>query len=132
MTRAGKRLSAKRGLCLNAALSLLFFLAVSAPHRVHHSFEQSSSSAAHRVAHAHGHDHSSGSDRDGHDQSPPASKQPDCTVLSLAQTAHGSLVALFTLSIFETTAAWRHDQSAIIVAARHFSAASPRAPPPQL
>jgi len=130
MTLLGKQLSlTKRGLCLNAAISLLFFLIFSAPHRVHHFFEQTSTPAAHRVAHGQAHDHFNGNDRDAHDQSPPASKQSDCAVLSVAQTAHGSLVALFTLPIFDGAATCRHDHRVTTVVSRHFSLASPRAPP---
>jgi hypothetical protein len=129
MLRAGKQLFAGRGFCLSAAVSLLFFLAFSAPHRVHHFFEQTLVPAAPRSSQGQAHDHSNGSPRDAHDQAPPASKQSDCTVLLLAQTAHASLVALSTLPIFESAATWLDDQRATVGGARHFSPASPRAPP---
>ena len=130
MIRLGKQLSlASRGLCLNAAISLLFFLVFSAPHRVHHFFEQTAAPSAHHIAHGQAHNHSSGNDRDAHDPSPPASKRSDCAVLSVAQTAHGSLVALFTLPIFEGAASCRDDHRATTITSRRSSPASPRAPP---
>lgn len=130
MIRPGKQLSlASRGLCLNAAISLLFFVVFSVPHRVHHFFEQTAAPEAHRIAHGHAHDYSNGNGRDAHDPSPPASKRSDCIVLSVAQSAHVSLLALFTLPIFEGAATCRHDHRATTVASRHSSPASPRAPP---
>lgn len=129
MIRAGKQFSARRGLCLNAALLLLFFLVFSAPHRVHHFFEQSSPPSADRVAPTQAHDHSNGSDRDGRNQAPPASKHNDCAVLSVTHLAHGALVSLFSLPISQSAATWREDHRGTVLASYHFSLASPRAPP---
>jgi hypothetical protein len=128
MTGAGKQLSVRRGLCLNAALSLLFFLVFSAPHRVHHVFERVAIPSATARSADPAHDHSSGGDRNHHDPGPPASKQ-DCVVFSVAQAAHGSLVSLITLPVFQNISKWREDHRAATVISCHFSPASPRAPP---
>ena len=121
-----KRRPFTKGLCLNTALSLLFFLAFSAPHRVHHVFENTAP-AAHTSAHRQSHDRSTGDSR--HDQSPPDSKQGNCAVLTIAQTAPGSLVSLFSWLNFQCSAMWWDDQRSIAVTDLHFSPASPRAPP---
>lgn len=130
MMLLGKQLSlTKRGLCLNAAISLLFFLVFSAPHRVHHFFEQTSAPTADRIIYADAHHHSDGNDRDPHDKSQPVSKQSDCIVLSVSQAAHLSLVALFSFPIFEGATVRCDNHRATAIASRHLSPASPRAPP---
>jgi len=130
MIRLGKQLSlAKRGLCLNAAISLLFFLVFSAPHRVHYFFEQTSSPTAHHIIYADAHNHSDGNDRDPHDKSQPVSKKSDCIVLSISQATHLSLVALFSFPIFEGATVRCDNHRATAIASRHSSPASPRAPP---
>jgi hypothetical protein len=81
----------KRGLCLNAGLSLLLFAIFSPPHRVHHTFEQSSGSQALSGGAVHDDD---GHGNHRHDDTPvPASKGTDCVVLHAAQSANGSLDA---------------------------------------
>src|SRR4029453_15614073 len=128
MLPPGKQLSlTRRGLCLSAAFSFLFFLVFSAPHRVHHFFEQTS--PPQRVAEVKVHNHSEPTDHDGQDRSLPRSKPGDCAVLSAAQTSHASLVAPFSLPNLERTANFRDYHFATAIPSRHFSLASPRAPP---
>ena len=125
MLLPGKQISlAKRGLCFNAALSFLSFLVFSAPHRVHHFFEQTS--APQRIAHAESHDHSERNDHNN--RSLPGSKPNDCVVLSVAQAAHASLDAAFSLPNLESTADFRDYHRATAIASRHSSPASPRDP----
>lgn len=130
MRRRGKNFSLVRlGLCLNAAISLFCFLVFSAPHRVHHFFEQTSIPRTHHFADEQTHDHSGGSEPSQHSPSPPASKASDCIVLSVAQSAHASVVASFSLPVFGDTDTWCPDPRAAVTAFRLSSPASPRAPP---
>lgn len=115
----------KRGLYFSAALTFLFFLAFSAPHRVHHFFEQ----AKQHVAEVKAHDHSEGTDHSGHDRPSPSSKPSDCAVLSVAQTAHASLVTPFSLPHLDRTADFRDHHFAPAIPSRYSSPAAPRAPP---
>src|SRR5687767_670964 len=91
--------SIRRSLCSSAALSFLLFLVFSAPHRVHHVYDQLPSPAAHPVSHAEAHDHSNHNDRSLPDQ--PA-KANDCIVLAVAQSAHISLASSVDIAVFET------------------------------
>jgi hypothetical protein len=114
----------KRGLCWSTAISFLFFLVFSAPHRVHHLYEQLPSPVAQHVAH----DHSDSNDRGASDNQP-ASKPTDCVVLSVAQSAHISSVSSFDLPVFETAAARCADHPIVAIKAFNTSAGAPRAPP---
>jgi hypothetical protein len=128
MLPPGKQLSlTRRGLCFSAAFSFLFFLVFSAPHRVHHFFEQTSAPQA--AVHLKVHNHSEHTNHSGQNRSLPTSKPGDCAVLSAAQTAHASLVAPFSLPNLERTANFRDYHFATAIPSRHFSLASPRAPP---
>jgi hypothetical protein len=123
----------QRGLYLSAAAAFWLFLAASAPHRVHHFFEQFAASAEYHAAHAltdehtdgerHGHD-----DHDrNHDQRP--SQQNNCVVLSVAQNAHASLVPSFSFSVLECAVPRYRER--LVVTASSFNPApfSQRAPP---
>src|ERR671925_1346197 len=91
--------SIRRSLCSIAALSLLFFLVFSAPHRVHHVYEQLPSATAHPTSHGEAHDHSDHNDRSLPDH---PGKAKDCLVLAVAQSAHISLASSVELAVFET------------------------------
>jgi hypothetical protein len=113
---------------LNAAVSLLFFLVFSAPHRVHHFFEEWPSPTGRQVTHGQSHDHADRNDQRSPD-SRPASKPNDCVVLSVAQSAHVSLVASFDLAVFETAAAGCATHLTVTIKSVSASPGSPRAPP---
>jgi hypothetical protein len=126
-------LKLQRSLSLAAAVAFCFFLIASAPHRVHHFFEQLPGSSEHQGAHAAAHEHTGAAhnghdhhDRD-HERTP---QQPDdCVVLSVAQNAHASLVHSFNLWIFDSAVTRRRESG--VVAASSFNPAprSQRAPP---
>jgi len=129
MMRSGKLFAgSKRGLCWNTALAFLFFLAFSAPHRVHHVYEQLAASSAPHIAHAVAHDHFERNDRRPHDNQP-ASKPNDCVVLSVAQSAHLSLVSSFDLPIVATPVSRCADHPVVTIKSFNTTPGSPRAPP---
>jgi hypothetical protein len=117
----------RRGFYLSCATAFWFFIAASAPHRVHHFFEQLSTT--HHVARVQTNEPSSGEHRhDGRENKRPA-QQNDCIVLSVAQHAHASVVQSFTLAVRESAVGRPHERP--IVAASSFNPApfSQRAPP---
>jgi hypothetical protein len=93
---------------------LLYFLAASAPHRVHHFLEQVPSSQDT--------DHT-------HDHAPPAPKQSDCAVQSAAQHSHLASTQLVEVPFLAFALA--HNQARGLVRASSFnpSPCSQRAPP---
>ena len=120
----------RRGLCLSLTAAFWFFIAASAPHRVHHFFEQFNASAE---------DHSAGAqtlelaDAEQHHHSSHPDRQPpqrnDCVVLAAAQSTHASVVPTFSLSVAERVFEHRDEQH--VVTASFFNPApfSQRAPP---
>lgn len=116
MTGVTKRISFSRQ-CLAAAniFFLLYFLAASAPHRVHHSLEQVPSSQ-----HT---DHT-------HDRTPPTPGQNDCVVQSVAQHAHLSSAQLIEIPFREfSLAPHRRPRGAVDTSSFDASPFSQRAPP---
>jgi hypothetical protein len=120
----------QRGLHLSAATAFCFFLIASAPHRVHHFFEQLPESSEHHPVHAETHEHSGiAHDHHGRDHGQRRQQETDCVVLSVAQTAHASLVQSFSFAIFESEVTRRHEPR--VEGASSFNPAprSQRAPP---
>ena len=118
-----------RGLYLSIVAVFGFFLAASAPHRVHHFFEQLPT-AKHSVAASETHDHADGAehgDSDHHKR--PTSQPTDCFVLSVAQNVHASLVQTFTFVAVERAVAHQFDQAMAETSAFNPSPFSQRAPP---
>jgi hypothetical protein len=107
-----------------------FFLAASAPHRLHHFFEQVPG-AGHQHAEAdHNHAHADGEQHSHHDPHEPGRKQqPDCVVLSVAKNAHASLVQSFVMPAATFTMARRSDPLLLVAHRFNPSPFSQRAPP---
>jgi hypothetical protein len=127
---SGKHISSfKRGLSLPAAVSLLLFLVLSAPHRVHHFFERFTSPQSIGLANASVHDHSDSRPENRSPVPTPAAQQNDCAVLAATQNAHSLAALSFDLTIF--TAAVEHTQMNSTDSAFSFNFAprSQRAPP---
>jgi hypothetical protein len=115
-----------RTICFGSALALLFFLIASAPHRVHHFFEQIPLPEDLNLAHADNH-HSGEHD---HDQKPkPSSQQNDCVLLSVAQHSQVSAVQSFDIAIVDTIIAHRQEPKLVTASVFNFSPCSQRAPP---
>jgi hypothetical protein len=126
----GQSSAVRRHLRLGAALSFLLFLIASAPHRVHHFFEQFPSSA--ESASTRTHEHADGTDHshENHENRPGRqSQQNDCVVLSVAQHAHASLVQIFSFTVTERIIARDREQSVLAIAAFNSAPCSQRAPP---
>ena len=119
----------KRGLSLQAAVALLFFLVLSAPHRVHHFFEQFAALQTTEIANANVHDHGDGRHENHSPVPAPTSRQTDCVVLAATQNAHSLAALPFDLTIF--TAAVEHTQinSTDSAFSSNFAPRSQRAPP---
>lgn len=86
----------RRG-CLGGAALLLFFLAASAPHRVHHSFEAVGGAAPASLSPAH--EHAPGEEHDHLPARQPASDGSECVVLTTAQQIHAVAPAIFALPV---------------------------------
>jgi hypothetical protein len=129
MNRARQISIFKRGLCLNAAVSLLMFLVLSAPHRVHHFFDQLPSLQSIEIATANVHDHGD-SRHDHHSPLPlPAPQQSDCVILTATQNAQALAPSSCDFSIFSE--AVERAQPTSIDSALSFNPSLPsqRAPP---
>jgi hypothetical protein len=115
MSDVTKRISfSRQSLAAANIFFLLYFLAVSAPHRVHHFLEQVPSTQ----------------DRDHtHDRAPPMSKQNDCVVQSVAQHAHLSSVQLLEMPFLEFWGASNHARAIVETSFFDASPFSQRAPP---
>jgi hypothetical protein len=118
-----------RSICASGIVSLfVLFLTVSAPHRVHHIFEQPPPVAQ---KYFHGHDHEAG-DKDhsrGHDHESPNPRHSDCALQSVAQNTHISSAQLIEVPFLEIALVRNPDRR--IVASSFFDASpfSQRAPP---
>jgi hypothetical protein len=127
---SGRHISTfKRGLSLQAAVALLLFLVLSAPHRVHHSFEQFTAPQSIGLASANVHDHGD-SRHENHAPVPPfGSQQNDCAVLAATQNAHSLAALSFDFTPF--IAAVEHTQlnSTESPFSFNFAPRSQRAPP---
>src|SRR5574341_1455027 len=119
----------KRSLCLQSALSLLFFLIFSAPHRVHHFFDQPGASPATEPATASVQDHVEDDHENHPSLPPPGSRQNDCVVLTATQNAHALAAAPFELTIFATIHDPTRKSFIPFVASFNPSPRSQRAPP---
>jgi hypothetical protein len=110
------------------AAAFVFFLAASAPHRVHHFFEQFPAPAGQDIAHAH--EHADGAHHSHHDHHNPKPKQQnDCVVLSVAQNAHASLVQVFDFAVISSAVVRRGESPTTSVSSFNPSPFSQRAPP---
>ena len=127
MKAARRNFASKRCFSLSAAVSFLFFLTLSGPHRVHHFFEQPPSIATKQVAAVHVHDHYGGHGH--HPERPPASSQTDCAVLAVAQSAHVLLVSSFDLPALGLPVAREFDRPIKSTFSFSPSPRSQRAPP---
>jgi hypothetical protein len=119
----------KRSLCLQAALSLFFFLVISAPHRVHHFFDAFQSPSIELGESTETHNHATNNNHENRHKSPPASKPADCFVLSVAQNVHGLSASPLDLPVIEQTFAREDNRSPGIVSSFDPSPCSQRAPP---
>lgn len=118
----------KRSLCLHAAVLLLFFLLLSAPHRVHHFFDRFAAPQSTEIATASVHDH--GDSRQDHSPSPaPASQQNDCVILAATQIAHALAASSFDLTIFSVVGEQAQMDSIHSAFSFNPSPCSQRAPP---
>lgn len=123
-------MASRRGLFLSVAAAFVSFLAASAPHRVHHFFEQFPAPAEQRVAHAHTHQHGDGERHSHNDHHNPKPKQQnDCVVLSVAQNAHASVVQAFGFTVVASAVARCGESAVITVSSFNPSPFSQRAPP---
>ena len=108
----------------------MLFLTASAPHRIHHFFEQPPLPLAQKHFHAHEeHDTGDKNHSQGDDQGAPKPQHTDCTVQSVAQNTHISPVQLIEVPFLEIALA--HNPDHVIVASSFFDASpfSQRAPP---
>jgi len=99
--------------CLYLSIVAVFglFLASSAPHRVHHFFEQFPA-AEHSETAKQAHEHADDAEhRDSDHHKRPISQPADCFVLSVAQNAHASLVQAFSFVAVEHAVALQGDQA---------------------
>jgi hypothetical protein len=118
-----------RGLYLSIVSVFGFFLASSAPHRVHHLFERFPV-AEHSLAAKHGQEHAHGAEHeDSEHQTRPTPQPPDCFVLSIAQNAHASVVDAFAVVVVERRFAVQGDQAIAETQSFNPSPFSQRAPP---
>jgi hypothetical protein len=78
--------SRSQGRCALAA-AFLFFVLYTAPHRVHHFFEQGPIAPADHDDHARS-GNSGGTQRHDHDGQSPQPQRPDCAVQLVAQSTH--------------------------------------------
>jgi hypothetical protein len=121
-----------RGFYLSLTAAFWFFIAASAPHRVHHFFEQLPASTKHHVARLQANGHS-GSEHD-HDrrQDKRPSQQNDCLILSVAQNAYASVVQSFSFADLECAVARRNERPVVTASSFNPAPFSQRAPPPPL
>jgi hypothetical protein len=105
---------------LGTAALLLFFLAASAPHRVHHLFEQGKSAPAAHSSAA-GHDHH----KDPHSDSTPA----QCVLQAVAQNVHARSIPVLEVPFCETAVTRVFDPLIRTISYFDTSPFSPRAPP---
>jgi len=130
MIRRRTALAIRRGLFVSVAATFGFFLAASAPHRVHHFFEQFPAPAEQRAARVPTHEHADSERHSHHDHHNPQPKQQnDCVVLSVAQHAHASLDQPFALTAAASTVARRAEPAMVIAPSFNPSPFSQRAPP---
>jgi hypothetical protein len=121
--------TSKRGSCLFVAVSLLLFLILSAPHRVHHFFEQFPSQRSTGLEASTFHDHGD-SRHENHSPVPtPTSQQSDCLILTATQNAHALAASLFDLSIFSIAVKRAQIDSSYSASSFNPSPRSQRAPP---
>jgi hypothetical protein len=119
-----------RSICALGIVSLfVLFLTASAPHRVHHFFEQLQFPVAHKHSHGHDHDAADTAHRHAPDHDSPKPQHSDCVVQSVAQNSHVSSVQLIEVPFLEIALAHKPDPG--IVASSFFDASpfSQRAPP---
>jgi hypothetical protein len=98
------------------AFFLMYFLAVSAPHRVHHSLEQVASPSSEDAGHTHEH-------------MPPQSNQSGCAIQSAAQHAHLFSVELVEMPFLKFAVGRNHAGRIIANSFFNPSPCSQRAPP---
>jgi hypothetical protein len=103
--KARRQFSALRhGGYLSAAALVLFFVAASPPHRVHHFFEQGPSRLSHGDVRVEAHGQLARNDDQNHrPQRQPAPNRSDCVVLFAAQHAQTLSGSLFELPLIEFT-----------------------------
>jgi hypothetical protein len=111
-----RNLFSRKSLAAANALFLLYFLAASAPHRVHHFLEQVSSPSRENGGRT-------------HDHRAPEPKQSDCLIQAAAQHAHFSSVQLVELSFLEFAVARNPISGFTAASSFNPSPCSQRAPP---
>jgi hypothetical protein len=114
---------------LGAVAAFLLFLIISAPHRVHHFFEQfpasEESDAAHVVADEHADDHP----HDREHKPARGSQQTDCVVLATAQHSHAAAVQPFEVQFVQRFVTYALDSRLTSALKFDPSPCSQRAPP---
>jgi hypothetical protein len=129
MKQISKKSLPKRGLCLNGALSLLFFAVLSPPHRVHHVFERLAPTAGAGLAALESHDHGQSRDHRHPAQPAPPANSTDCAVLSGVQSANGIAADPIDLVTPAWTVEFAVDPSLRIISSFNPSPRTQRAPP---
>jgi len=118
-----------RGLYLSIVVAFSFFLASSAPHRVHHLFDQYPAADTATAA-KHAHDHSQGGEQPDHHHHKRRNPQStDCFVLTLAENVHASVVQSFSFTPVELAVTYQQDRVFGTAFAFNPAPFSQRAPP---
>ena len=120
--------SFRSGCALGVVSLFVIFLAASAPHRVHHFFENL---PLHIHSNSHN-DHSGDNDHSrspGNDQESPQPQQSNCAVQSVAQNSHVSAVQLIEIPFSEIALAHKPDPGIFTSSFFDASPFSQRAPP---
>lgn len=118
-----------RAIYLGSAFALLFFLAASAPHRVHHFFETALPRPA-QVAHHHDDHAHAPTHEHNHERKPaPLPAQTDCVVLAAAQQSHAATVESFEVALAEISVDQQPAHAIVSISLHNPSPRSQRAPP---
>jgi hypothetical protein len=124
-----KYFSVTRSLAIYAAVSLLSFLAASAPHRVHHFFDRSIATPSQSAAAPRAHVHADGEEHSHAPQPAPTNGASDCTLLLAAQHSHSLISAASDWRSFEFVVAAQLVTAVRPIASFNASPNSQRAPP---
>jgi hypothetical protein len=117
-----------RSVCALGIVSLFgFFLAASAPHRVHHLFEKPSFPAANNHAHDHHTADTDHSHSGNHESRQP--QQGDCAMQTAAQNTHLSSPQLVEVAFLQISLPRNPDRRVIATRSFNPSPFSQRAPP---
>jgi hypothetical protein len=128
-----KKSEAAGHMSLAVVALLLSFLASSAPHRVHHLFEQVPISASRDAEHSHDVDHSADGHHTHRDHNSPHSdsrpNQSDCLVQSVAYNSHLSQIQQLDILFLEIVIEGHPVRRIVSLSHYNLSPLSQRAPP---